>query len=118
MRTEADVHRIVIQQQAGTLQVLHRVEGDSSIDARFSAGPCHRRSQRHRAIESLRAGGQIERVQVEDRRAVLQHVRHHVQHSALRVYYARAQDADLITDVSTLAVQQHGGDRVPQVDLP
>ena len=57
-------------------------------------------------------------MQIEDRRAVLEDVRHHIQDPALHVYDTGAQDADLIGNVAIRSVQQQRGDGTPQVDLP
>src|ERR1017187_7837462 len=55
MGTESDIHRTASQQQAGTLDVLHRIEADGSIGASCRAGSGHRRDNRSGAIEPFGA---------------------------------------------------------------
>src|ERR1035441_4186641 len=107
MGTEGDVYQVVGQKQTGALDLPHGIEGDRSIGARFRARPGHLRAQRNRTIDALAASGQVERVQVKDRRAAFQSVRHHVEDATWQVDEMQRTETGIATLKSQLAAHKN-----------
>src|ERR1035438_7130154 len=83
--------------------MLGGIEHEFPVAGRAQPGPWHRGGNPDRSIHGFLAVGKIERMQLKDRRTLLECLRHLVYYAGLRIDYARAEDSDLRIDVRECA---------------
>src|SRR6202049_5114819 len=93
VRPECNVNRIIRNQQSWSLDMLLGVESNGLVALRFRSR--YRRCDGHRTVYRFGAGGEIEGMKIECRRAILEVIGNHIQNAAPEIDCGRAENPHL-----------------------